>query len=120
VKNAYDDGKLSKHDSQWVSTMDYRAVKNIDPTFAQKLFDTYLYKIDVSLAQATGAFINANQAFRDKNLKSPYEGQAEFAKLGGIPRNAIVGSLTGKEFYKQTDQKMPPTAPNENGLRFNN
>ena len=51
------EGRATKYDSQFVSTGAYGMLKPIDSTFAQKLLETNLYKIDTTIALQTVSMI---------------------------------------------------------------
>lgn len=107
-------GQLSKYESQWVSTGAYGMLKKLDPTFAQKVMDTHLYKVDTALASATGKFADANAHFDKIGKNRPYASQREWTKLGGVPAQAITEYMDGKDFINQYD--MVTGAPAEDQL----
>lgn len=107
-------GQLTKHDSQWISTGAYGMLKKIDPTFAQQILNTNLYKIDTQLALPTGNFHDANDTFDKANVNRPYSTQREWIKEGGVPQGAIVAYMTGRQFFNQYD--MTNGAPDEDAL----
>lgn len=114
VNNVLDSGALAKYESQWVSTGAYGMIKKLDPTFAQQVLSTHLYKIDTALAKQTGSFNDANDYFDKKGKKRPYASQREWVKLGGIPPEAIVAWMLGKDYFDQYDMKTG--APAESAL----
>jgi hypothetical protein len=114
VNNVLDSGELAKYESQWVSTGAYGMIKKLDPTFAQQVLNTHLYKIDTSLAKQTGSFNDANDYFDKKGKKRPYASQREWVKLGGIPPEAVVEWMPGQDYFDQYDFKTG--APDENAL----
>ncbi len=107
VKNSYASGakagQQTKHDSQWVSTGAYGLVKKLDPTFAQQVLSTNLYRIDTTLALATGNFFDANDTFDRAGIDRPYATQREWIKVGGVPQSAILHCMTGRAFFDQYD-----------------
>lgn len=107
-------GEPTKFDSQWVSTGAYGLLKKLDPTFAQQILDTNVYKIDTRLALTTGEFMDANDEFDRNNLQRPYATQREWIKLGGIPNTAVVAFMTGKDFFASYD--LTTGAPAEDAL----
>ncbi len=120
VNNAYGvnhprAGQQTKHDSQWVSTGAYDMVKTLDPTFAQQVFDTHLYKIDTTAALATGGFHDVNDAFDKAAIDRPYSTQREWLKVGGIPQNAVTEYMAGRDFMNQYDIANN-RAPDESSL----
>ena len=118
VNNAFasgeQQGQQAKYESQWVSTGAYGMLKKLDPTFAQQVLNTYLYKIDTTTAKTTGEFSDANDYFDKINKDRPYASQREWIKLGGIPPEAVVKWMRGKDFVEQYD--IDTGAPNENEL----
>jgi hypothetical protein len=106
VNNSYDIGHAkasmpTKHDSQWVSTGAYGLLKKIDPTFAQQLLNTNLYKINATVAMTTGSFMDANDHFDRAGVNRPYSTQREWIKNGGVNQNAIIEYMSGKDFALQ-------------------
>jgi hypothetical protein len=118
VNNAFSEGvrqgEATKHESQWVSTGAYGMLKKLDPTFAQQVLDTNLYKIDTAAASETGDFTDANDHFDTIGQERPYASQREWIKQGGIPAQAIVGFMTGQAFMEQYD--IETGAPDEAAL----
>lgn len=107
-------GQMTKKHSQFVSTGAYGMLQKLDPTFAQQVLTTNLYKIDTTIAAATGPFRDANDTFDKAGIDRPYATQREWIKEGGIPENAVVEYMTGKAFYDQYD--LITGAPAENAL----
>jgi hypothetical protein len=107
-------GQAAKMESQWVSTGAYGMLKKLDPTFAQQVLNTNLYKIDTQVAKTTGSFSDANDHFDRLGKKRPYASQREWIKLGGIPGQAVVAWMTGKTFLDQYD--FTTGAPDEGAL----
>lgn len=107
VKNSYAggarNGQQTKYDSQWVSTGAYGLVKKLDPTFAQQVLNTNLYRIETELALATGNFFDANDTFDRAGINRPYATQREWIKVGGVPQNSITHCMTGRVFFDQYD-----------------
>src|SRR6266404_4417887 len=97
-------GQQPKDHSQFVSTGGYGMLKNIDPTFAQKLLRTNIYKIDTKKALETGLFFDANDHFDKKGKDRPYPTQREWIKEGGIDPKAVIAFMDGETFWKQCDQ----------------
>lgn len=95
------EGRATKYDSQFVSTGAYGMLKPIDSTFAQKLLETNLYKIDTTIALQTGAFYDVNDIFDRAGVKRPYATQREWLKVGGIPSGAVVRTMKGERFESQ-------------------
>ena len=89
-------------------------LKKLDPTFAQQVLNTNLYKIDTSKAKITGKFSDVNDHFDKINKDRPYASQREWAKLGGIPPKAVVSWMDCKTFINQFDLKNG--APDESKL----
>lgn len=119
VNNAYaagpNAGQQTKHDSQFVSTGAYGILKHIDPTFAQQVLQTNLYKIDTTIALQTGMFYDANDVFDRAGKNRPYATQREWIKEGGIDQSAITHTMTGATFAAQLT--VPGgVAPDENAL----
>src|SRR3954447_26790475 len=75
-------GQQTKHDSQWISTGGYGMLKRPDPTFAQQVLNSNLYKIDTAFAVHTGNFTDANDYFDRAGVDRPYASQREWIKLG--------------------------------------
>jgi hypothetical protein len=121
VNNAYglghaQAGKPAKYDSQYVSTCAYGMLKKIDPTFAQQVNQTNLYKIDTAVAALTGAFMDANDVFDRAGVNRPYSTQREWIKTGGIDQAAVVATMTGAHYAQQL--QMPGgIAPDEGALQ---
>ncbi len=107
-------GQMAKHESQWISTGAYGMLKNIDPTFAQQILNTNLYKIETRLAVQTGNFYDANDTFDKAGVDRPYSTQREWIKEGGVPQEAIVFYMSGRTFFNQYD--MTNGAPDEDAL----
>ncbi len=107
-------GQQAKHDSQWVSTGAYGMLKRLDPTFAQQVLNTNLYKINTALAAGTGNFKDVNDHFDRIGQDRPYASQREWAKLGGIPGTAVVEWMSGQTFFDQYD--MTNGAPDQANL----
>src|SRR5687768_16289625 len=105
VNNSYSSGpkagQETKRDSQWVSTGGYGMLQKLDPTFAQQVLNTNLYKIDTSIEVSTGPFRDANDALDKAGADRPYATQREWIKEGGISENAIVASMSGQTFVNQ-------------------
>ena len=114
VNNVLNNGEVAKYQSQWVSTGAYGMLKKLDPTFAQQVLNTNLYKIDTTIAKRTGNFHDANDFFDKKGKKRPYASQREWAKLGGVPAAAIVKWMPGEDFFNQ--YSLENGAPDENAL----
>lgn len=121
VNNSYSTGhaqagQQTKYDSQFVSTGAYGILKNIDPTFAQQVMNTNLYKIDTAVALLTGAFYDANDVFDRAGVNRPYATQREWIKAGGIDQLAVIETMTGATYAGQL--QMPGgVAPDENQLQ---
>jgi hypothetical protein len=62
-----------------------------------------LYRVDTSLAAATGPFRDANDTFDKAGIDRPYATQREWVKEGGIPQNAIIEYMSGQTYYNQND-----------------
>lgn len=90
-------------------------LKRLDPTFAQQVLNTNLYRIDTKIACLTGNFIDVNDIFDRAGMLRPYATQREWLKEGGIPGQAIVAYMTGKTFMDQYDFKNG--APHEDLLK---
>lgn len=119
VNNAYglahpNAGQQTKHDSQYVSCGGYGILKRIDPTFAQKLMVTHVYKIDTAVASQTGMFYDANDIFDKAGINRPYATQREWLKDGGIDQAAVVFTMTGMTFFNQLNANN--IAPDEGQL----
>ncbi len=120
VNNAYatghaQAGQQTKYDSQFVSTGAYGILKHIDPTFAQQVLQTNLYKIDAAVALQTGVFFDANDTFDRAGVNRPYSTQREWIKVGGIDQAAVLETMTGANYAGQL--AMPGgTAPDEDAL----
>ncbi len=119
VNNAYGPnhaqaGQQTKHDSQWVSTGAYGMLKRLDPTFAQQVLNTNLYKIDTAAALATGNFLDVNDTFDKAGIDRPYSTQREWLKLGGVDQASVIEYMTGADFFNQYD--LVNGAPAENAL----
>lgn len=120
VNNAYaaghaQAGQQTKYDSQFVSTGAYGILKTIDPTFAQQVLQTNLYKIDAAQAALTGAFHDANDMFDRAGVDRPYSTQREWIKEGGIDQAAVLETMTGAAYAAQL--AMPGgIAPDEDAL----
>jgi hypothetical protein len=118
VENAYqqrpNQGKQTKYDSQFVSTGGYGILKKIDPTFAQGLLNTNVYKIDTAIAAQTGRFHDVNDHFDKIGVKRPYATQREWLKEGGIPPAAVVEWMPGIDFADQLNSQGQ--APDESSL----
>lgn len=121
VNNAYaaghpQAGQQTKYDSQYVSTGAYGILKKIDPTFAQQVLQTNLYKIDTALALQTGVFFDANDVFDRAGVDRPYSTQREWIKVGGIDQAAVIETMTGANYAAQL--AMPGgIAPDEHLLQ---
>jgi hypothetical protein len=89
-------------------------LKKLDATFAQQVLNTNLYKIDTSIAVATGHFRDANDTFDKAGIDRPFATQREWIKEGGVPANAIIEYMTGKTFFNQYD--LIKGAPDEGAL----
>lgn len=107
-------GQLVKPDSQWVSAGAYGLLKRLDPTFAQQIKNTNLYKIDSAVALATGNFYDVNDAFDKAGIDRPYATQREWLKAGGIDQAAVIETMPGATFFRQYD--MTTGAPDEGAL----
>lgn len=109
-------GVPAKSYSQWVSTAGYGFFQPIDPTFAHHLAnnDSYIYKIDTTVAIQTGPFVDANSHFDKAGIRRPYATQREWIKLGGINDAAIVNYMTATTMGQQMDNKF--SAPTESTL----
>lgn len=119
VNNSYGPGHAkastpTKHDSQWVSTGAYGLLKKIDPTFAQQLLNTNLYRIDTTSAKTTGHFMDANDHFDRSGVTRPYSTQREWIKNGGVNQNAVIEYMSGKNFALQIGTNG--LAPDEDAL----
>ena len=114
VNNILDNGDVAKEESQWVSTGAYGMLKRLDPTFAQQVRNTNLYKINTTIAKQSGNFHDANDFFDKKGENRPYATQREWAKLGGIPPEAVEQWMSGEEFFQQYD--LENGAPDESAL----
>ncbi|WKD50042.1 hypothetical protein [Microbulbifer spongiae] len=108
-------GMQTKYDSQWVSTGGYGLIAKIDPTFAQQILNTNLYKIDTSIALRTGNFSDANDHFDRAGINRPYATQREWIKSGGIPQEAVIECMEGLTYANQLDNRG--NAPAENLLQ---
>lgn len=122
VNNAYGPGharagQQTKHDSQWVSTGGYGMLKKLDPTFAQQVLNSNLYKIDTAIALQTGNFVDANDYFDRAGIDRPYATQREWVKLGGIDQAAVVEYMPGRDYYRQLNH-VTWTAPDEDQLQY--
>ena len=100
VNNAYAVGHAQanapvKHDSQFVSTCGYGMLKVLDPTFAQQIMGTSIYKIDTAVALLTGNFSGANDVFDPAGDNRPRMTQREWIKLGSIDQAAVIETMTG-------------------------
>ena len=122
VNNAYaaghaQAGQQTKLHSQFVSTAGYGILKRIDPTFAQQVMNTNLYRINTALAlQAGGLFFDANDVFDRAGVDRPYATQREWIKQGGIDQAAVVQYMTGANYAGQL--AMPGgIAPDEHLLQ---
>lgn len=118
VNNAYapnhlQAGQQTKYDSQWVSTGAYGLIKNIDPTFAQQVLNTNLYKIDSARALATGNFYDANDFYDRAGVDRPYSTQREWIKDGGVDQQAVLEYMDGPTYAQQLNNGV---APDENAL----
>ncbi len=118
VNNAYapnnaQAGQQTKYDSHWVSTGAYGLINRIDPTFAQQVLNTNLYKIDTARALASGNFYDANDSFDRAGVNRPYATQREWIKLGGIDQQAILWYMDGLTYANQLNNGV---APGENVL----
>ena len=106
VNNAYSAGhaqagQQTKYDSQWVSTGAYGMLKKLDPTFAQQVLNSNLYKIDTATALTTGNFMDANDTFDRAGVDRPYSTQREWVKLGGIDQAAVIEYMDGQTYANQ-------------------
>ena len=109
-------GQVAKYDSQFVSTCAYGMLKQIDPTFAQQVMNTNLYKIDTAVALLTGPFMDANDVFDRAGINRPYSTQREWIKQGGIDQAAVIETMTGANYAQQL--QMPGgIAPDEGQLQ---
>lgn len=100
VNNAYEAGhqkagQPTKYDSQFISCGAYGILKNIDPTFAQQVLQTNLYKIDTAIALQTGVFFDANDVFDKAGVNRPYSTQREWIKAGEISQAEVIETMTG-------------------------
>ena len=107
-------GQMTKHDSQWVSTCAYGMLKVIDPTFAQQILTTNVYKIDSAVALLTGAFFDVNDVFDKSGVDRPFSTQREWCKLGGIDQAAVIETMTGANYAGQL--VMPGGVAPDEGL----
>jgi|GEM_PF-1698337 len=107
-------GQMAKKESQWVSTGGYGMLKKLDPTFAQQVLNTHLYRIDTSAAKTAGNFNDANDHFDKIGQARPYASQREWIKEGGVPGASITHWMTGKTFLDQYD--FTTGAPDEGAL----
>lgn len=107
-------GQSSKQSSQWVSAGAYGMLKRIDPTFAQQILNTNLYRIDTATAVTTGNFLDVNDAFDRAGIDRPYATQREWLKQGGIDQAAVTDTMPGTTFFNQYD--MTNGAPDEANL----
>ena len=119
VNNAYAANNLragepTKDDSHWVSTGGYGLIKRIDPTFAQQVLNTNLYKIVTARALATGNFYDVNDAFDRAGVNRPYATQREWIKHGGILNTAITLYMDGRTYAGQLNDSG--VAPDEDAL----
>lgn len=120
VNNAYaaghqQAGQQTKYDSQYVSTGAYGMLKKLDPTFAQQVYNTNVYKIDTAIALQTGVFFDANSVFDKAGVDRPYSTQREWIKQGGIDQAAVIETMTGRNYAEQL--QMPGgVAPDEHLL----
>ncbi len=119
VNNAYGAGharagQQTKHDSQWVSTGGYGMLKKLDPTFAQQVLNSNLYKIDTAIASTTGNFMDANDYFDKAGVDRPYATQREWIKLGGVDQAAVIEYMDGQTYVNQLNQQF--VAPDEHLL----
>ncbi len=120
VNNAYSPGhaqagQQTKHDSQWISTGGYGMLKNLDPTFAQQVLASNLYKIDTAIALGTGNFMDANDYFDKAGVDRPYSTQREWIKLGGIDQAAVIEFMNGQTYVNQLNAQF--VAPDEQNLQ---
>jgi hypothetical protein len=120
VNNAYSAGHAqagqpTKHSSQFVSTCGYGMLKQIDPTFAQQLLTTNLYKIDTATAIQTGVFYDANDVFDRAGVNRPYATQREWIKRGGILPAAVIETMSGANYAGQLN--AGGIAPDEDALQ---
>jgi len=120
VNNAYavghaKAGQQTKHDSQWVSSGAYGMLKNLDPTFAQQVLNTNLYKIDTAVALATGNFMDANDHFDKAGVDRPYSTQREWIKMGGIDQIAVIEYMSGQTYANQLNGSVAPDEQNLQG-----
>ncbi|MGW4485854.1 DUF6531 domain-containing protein [Amycolatopsis sp. NPDC004368] len=114
VNNAHaDTGLAAKHDSQFVSTGDYRVLH--DPTLNGRPGDYQVYRIDPS--KAGGQFHDVNAHFDGIGVNRPYPEQREWLFEGekaadgsrpGIPADAVVGSVPLKSIQSHPDFKIGP------------
>jgi len=118
VNNSYaggpNAGTPTKHDSQFVSTCAYGMLKNLDPTFAQQVLATNVYKIDTAIASLTGMFYDANDIFDTAGVNRPYATQREWIKAGGIDQAAVTETMTGAAYAAQL--VMPAAVAPDEGL----
>ena len=119
VNNAYAAGharagQQTKRDSQWVSTGAYGMLRKLDPTFAQQVLNSNLYKIDTATALTTGYFMDANDHFDKAGVDRPYSTRREWIKLGGIDQVAVIAYMTGQTYVNQLNNSFE--APEENSL----
>lgn len=107
VRNSSDDdGHAVKYESQWVSTGAFGMIKKIDPTFAQQVTTSNLYKIDTAAAEAnsTNSFVDVNKHFDSLEIERPYATQKEWAMEGdGIHPSAVVAWMPGGDYLDQYD-----------------
>lgn len=112
----YEPRRQAKNFTQWVSTAGYGFFQPIDPTFSHHLRrdDSYIYKIDTSIAIQSGNFVDANSHFDKAGESRPYATQREWIKLGGIDEAAIVYYMTATTMDDQMDNNL--NAPAESTL----
>lgn len=116
VTGVLESGGGAKHESQWVSTGAYGMLQKLDPTFAQQVLNTNLYKIDTAKAKEgnQNSFVDVNAHFDKIGKDRPYATQREWAIQGGVPPAAIVEFMSGKSYFDQYD--METGAPAESAL----
>ncbi|MCF7993565.1 MAG: hypothetical protein K9L32_00640 [Chromatiaceae bacterium] len=107
-------GPAAKDYTQWVSTAGYGFFQPIDATFSSHLLrdNSYIYKIDTTIAVQTGPFVDANAHFDNSGLERPYATQREWIKLGGIHQAAIIYYITGRTMgdAMNANNIAPPTS----------
>ncbi|KIQ51514.1 hypothetical protein TA05_09790 [Citrobacter rodentium] len=74
-----------------------------------------IYKIDTHIALTTGEFFDVNDMFDRFSQTNNFRAQREWSKLGGIPANAVIGFMSGLDFFNNV---ILVPAPQEDELRW--